>query len=47
MHTEVLLLRADDLNCNEVPTPMEPVLVTESEGLAGGALKTMSAEENK
>jgi len=32
---EVLLLRAGELNCKEVPTPIEPVLVTESEGLAG------------
>jgi hypothetical protein len=40
----VLLLRADDLKSKEVPGPMEPVLVTESERLADGAIKAMSVE---
>ena len=32
--TEVLPLRAGELNCNEVPTPMVPVVVIERDGLA-------------
>lgn len=32
--TEVLPLRAGELNCNEVPTPMAPVVVIERDGLA-------------
>jgi hypothetical protein len=45
MLTEVLLLRADDLNCKDVPVVTVPVLVTASEGLAKGAIKAMSVKE--
>ena len=40
----MLLLRADDLNCKDVPVVTVPVLVTASEGLANGAIKVMSVE---
>ena len=42
MLTEVLLLRAGELNCNEVPVVTVPVLVTESEGFASGVTKAIS-----
>ena len=31
--------KADELNCSKVPTTMEPVFVTEREGLADGRQK--------
>lgn len=47
MLTEVLLLRAGELNCNEVPVVTEPVLVTESEGFASGVTKAISIGEQE
>ena len=38
-------MRADELNCKDVPVVTVPVLVTASEGLAEGTIKTMSAEK--
>lgn len=46
--TFVLLLRAGELNDREVPVVMEPVLVTESEGLADREAKSgQLREKNK
>jgi hypothetical protein len=42
--TLVLLLREGELNVREVPEVTEPVLVTESEGLADREAKAMSSE---
>ena len=38
-------MRADELNCKDVPAVTVPVLVTASEGLAEGTIKAMSAEK--
>ncbi len=41
--------KADELNSSKVPTTMEPVFVTEREGLADGRRgnkKAMSSERN-
>jgi hypothetical protein len=43
----VLLLRAGELNVREVPEVTEPVLVTESEGLADREAKAVSSEGTK
>lgn len=38
-------MRADELNCKDVPVVTVPVLVTASEGLAEGTIKAMSVEK--